>query len=376
LKVILLDDESLALDYLEKLLKSIEGVEVIGKYFDVHEGMKAVIREQPNLVFLDIEMPEINGINLAELIHSRLPEVKIAFVTAYDEYAVKAFEINAVDYVLKPLRKERLVETIQRLSIIHDLKVVSSCYPMVCCFQTLHFAWEGNESQVIDVRWRTTKARELFSYLLHHRKQFVRKDVILELLWPNSDFKNGFAQLYSTVYQIRKTLESINFNIEIISSEIGYKIELNDVKLDMDEWEKGLEKLSFITRDTLPKYRKLLQLYQGDYFAEDDYLWAGNEQKRLKVLWHSYIKKLTDYLISIEDYVECILLYLQLQALDPYFEDSYFMLMRLYDAIADRYSVKKQYEALKEMLHAEYDAVPSESIQNWYQNWEEKQMVK
>lgn len=376
MKVILLDDESLALDYLEKLLKSIEGVEVIGKYFDVHEGMKAVIREQPNLVFLDIEMPEINGINLAELIHSRLPEVKIAFVTAYDEYAVKAFEINAVDYVLKPLRKERLVETIQRLSIIHDLKVVSSCYPMVCCFQTLHFAWEGNESQVIDVRWRTTKARELFSYLLHHRKQFVRKDVILELLWPNSDFKNGFAQLYSTVYQIRKTLESINFNIEIISSEIGYKIELNDVKLDMDEWEKGLEKLSFITRDTLPKYRKLLQLYQGDYFAEDDYLWAGNEQKRLKVLWHSYIKKLTDYLISIEDYVECILLYLQLQALDPYFEDSYFMLMRLYDAIADRYSVKKQYEALKEMLHAEYDAVPSESIQNWYQNWEEKQMVK
>jgi two-component system, LytTR family, response regulator len=302
LKVILIDDDSLALDYVEDLLKSVEGVRVIN---------------------------------------------------------------------LQPVQKEHLVDNIHRYSTANYTQ-----YPMVCCFQNLRFVCLGDEPSEIDVHWRTAKARELFSYLLHHRNQFVRKDVLIELLWPDSDFKHGYAQLYSTIYQVRKTLESIHFDIEIKSSDIGYKMELNGVKLDVEEWENGLESLSIIDRNTLPKCRKFMQLYQGAYFSEDDYLWADHERKRLKILYYSHIKKLTDYLISTGDYVEAILIYLKLQGFDPYFEDSYFMLMKLYDAIGDRTSVIEQYNKLKAMISAEYDSAPSLFIQDWYKNWEEANLVK
>ncbi|MBA4538665.1 response regulator [Bacillus aquiflavi] len=369
MNAIVIDDEPLAVELLEKKLDEIEGIAVIGKYTNPHRGLEAIIKKQPDIVFLDIDMPEINGIELADKVQRTLSDIKIVFITAYPDYAVKAFELKAEDYILKPIQSKRLVETINHISKIDKKKLDS--YPMVCCFQNLYFIkHDGENSQVIDVHWRTSKARELFAYLIQHRQKFVRKDVIIEHFWQDANWKDGYGQLYSTIYQIRKTLASIGFNITIISSENSYKLELNDVLLDVDEWENRMEKLSFVNKDTLLQYKKLLNLYKGDFLGEDDYLWAENERSRLRVLWLGYVKKAANYLIDIKKYSDAIILYLQVQKVQPLVEESYFMLMQLYNAFGDRYSVKKQYCGLKKMLQEEYEAMPSEAIQKWYQKWE------
>ncbi|MBM7715159.1 response regulator [Siminovitchia sp. FSL H7-0308] len=370
MRVILIDDESLALEFLEKKLDEIGGIEIIGKYNDAYKGLEEITKNHPDAVFLDIEMPEISGMDLAKKIQRLMPSVKIVFVTAHNEYAVDAFEINAADYIVKPIRQKRLLKTIDQLLELTGKKTAAS--PMVCCFNKLHFKMDGKKPEMIDVYWRTTKARELFAYLIHHREQFVRKDVLLEYFWPNAGWKDGFTQLYSTVYQIRKTLKSIDFPIKIISSENSYKLELNDVRVDVEEWENGMKRLSFLTRETLPEYIKTLDLYKGDYFDKDDYLWADNERKRLRVIWLSHIKRLADYFIFNEDYTEAILLYLRVQKIQPLEEDSYFMLMQLYDALKKRDSVKKEYTHLKKMLQEEYGTLPREDIQRWYENWEKR----
>src|SRR5690625_851803 len=77
---------------------------------------KNILSKKPDIIFLDIQMPGISGINLAEEIQCSLPETNIVFVTAYDEYAVRAFELSAIDYLLKPVRSNRLKDTIQRIS--------------------------------------------------------------------------------------------------------------------------------------------------------------------------------------------------------------------------------------------------------------------
>ncbi|MED4174885.1 response regulator, partial [Halalkalibacterium halodurans] len=184
MRIILVDDEPLALAYLEKLLVEIGGLTIIGSYTNPNQAIQSVIQHKPDLIFLDINLPDINGIDFAEQVQSILPEVHIVFITAYDEYAVKAFELNAIDYVMKPVQRDRLNRTINRIT---DRKTVEPLRSqtdskIISCFQTLHFQ-KGSEigkAEPIDVNWRTAKARELFAYLVQHRKQPVRKDVLLE----------------------------------------------------------------------------------------------------------------------------------------------------------------------------------------------------
>src|SRR5690625_2483073 len=109
MRAVLIDDEQLALDYFEKLLQEIGSFKIVAKYINPRHALEEVAQERPDVIFLDIEMPEINGIELAEQFGEIMPNTQIVFITAYDEYAVKAFELNAVDYILKPVHRDRLV---------------------------------------------------------------------------------------------------------------------------------------------------------------------------------------------------------------------------------------------------------------------------
>src|SRR5690625_3337038 len=104
MRTILVDDEPLALDYLEIQLDKIKDITVVEKFtnLDILDHVKLI--ENIDLVFLDIEMPGKNGLEIAEQLLEVNPTLEIVFVTAYDEYAVQAFELNALDYLLKPIQ--------------------------------------------------------------------------------------------------------------------------------------------------------------------------------------------------------------------------------------------------------------------------------
>lgn len=113
LRVIIVDDEKGAQDVLERLLLlSSDNLEVLGKANNLMEGVEMIKEHKPNLVFLDIEMPHYRGYRIAELIDNI--DFKIIFVTAYDQYAVKAFELNAIDYLLKPINREGLAKAVEK----------------------------------------------------------------------------------------------------------------------------------------------------------------------------------------------------------------------------------------------------------------------
>lgn len=112
MKALIIDDERLARKELMTLLKEHDSVEVIGECSNAEEAKAEIEKLQPDLIFLDIQMPGKNGFELLEEI-SFVPEV--IFTTAYDEYALKAFEVNAFDYLLKPIEADRLKETLQKL---------------------------------------------------------------------------------------------------------------------------------------------------------------------------------------------------------------------------------------------------------------------
>src|SRR4029077_4637817 len=116
LSAVIVDDEQLARDELSYLLKSVDDVNVVAQG---HNGLEAInlIREfSPDLLFLDVQMPGLDGFGvLKKLLDKKIPLPQIVFATAYDQYAVKAFEVNAIDYLLKPFDKKRVNQAVEKV---------------------------------------------------------------------------------------------------------------------------------------------------------------------------------------------------------------------------------------------------------------------
>lgn len=113
MRTLIVDDERLARNELKRLLEPYTKIEIVGEAANADEALVMIDELQPELLFLDIQMPGKNGFELLSSIEGKSPEV--IFTTAYDEYAIKAFEFNALDYLLKPIDNERLKETIHRI---------------------------------------------------------------------------------------------------------------------------------------------------------------------------------------------------------------------------------------------------------------------
>lgn len=115
LRVIIADDERPAREYLKALLGELDAVSVVGEAENGPEALDLIINAKPDLALLDLQMPEMSGIEVVRAL--KKPQMPlVAFVTAYDQFAVQAFELNAVDYLLKPVERSRLRQTIERAS--------------------------------------------------------------------------------------------------------------------------------------------------------------------------------------------------------------------------------------------------------------------
>lgn len=117
-KTIIVDDERLARAKLRSMLSDFSNIQVVGEADSVAAAIKAIEKTNPDIIFLDIQMPHSTGFDLLEQIEIN---AKIIFVTAFDEYAIRAFEINALDYLLKPVSPSRLAQTIERLDQTQEI---------------------------------------------------------------------------------------------------------------------------------------------------------------------------------------------------------------------------------------------------------------
>lgn len=132
MKAIIIDDEKRARMLLKALLQDhCPEVQVLGDYADLNSGVQAIKRIQPELVFLDIELPETSGLQILDFFREEEVNFSIIFVTAYNEYAIQAFKLSAIDYVLKPINADRLVEALkhyasQKQKQVRQLEILKS----------------------------------------------------------------------------------------------------------------------------------------------------------------------------------------------------------------------------------------------------------
>ena len=178
MRVILVDDEYLALSRLNKLLQEREDCEVIGSFLTAQEAIDQIEIHLPEIVFMDVQMPGMNGIEATERIHEVSPGTEVIFTTAYNEHALTAYGLEVLDYIMKPVTRDRLEKTMkmyQRRTVSASLNIAEGPSMLIRCLGMLQVQVHPNEPPK-HMKFRTTKIRELFAYLLHHRNKPIKRD--------------------------------------------------------------------------------------------------------------------------------------------------------------------------------------------------------
>lgn len=365
MKAILIDDEHLALEILEHRLKQFSTINVIEKYtyFDITK--QSMLLSQIDVAFLDIDMPGINGLDLADQMLAINPSIWIIFVTAYNEYAVKAFELNALDYLLKPIEIKRLEKTINRLDQNQTISTIQQPLSINVCHE-LTFSYDNQKSTVA---WRTKKARELFLYLLHHQGNSIHKSTLAELFWESN--KTPFAQLYTTIYHIRKCLQAYRDHIQIENKNDQYKLILNNTTVDIIEWEKEIIDLPALSEQSVDNYEEVMEKYIGNYLETYSFTWAESEKFRLEQLWTNYASMLGNWYKNNQNTFDAIRWFKKITEKKPEYESAHFALMQLYHETNKPRSVIEQHERLVSIC-TEFNIPINQEIKNWYLNWQSK----
>ncbi|GGA70623.1 response regulator [Ornithinibacillus halotolerans] len=372
MNAILIDDEPLALDYLERQINKVSNLSILGKYiyFDIHNNLNIV--KDSDLVFLDIEMPEINGLELAEQLLEINPALTVIFVTAYKDYAVNAFELNALDYILKPVEPDRLQKALNKLENKHDsvgstnLSLNNKLRVNVCNELTFQFP----EDNMMVAQWRITKAKELFLYLLLHNQKVVRKSELVEVLWPELD-NNAYSQLYTAIYHVRKTLNPFRDHLSIKNVTEGYILTVQNTIIDVVEWENKIVSAPSIDINTVAYYEDTMNLYTGSYLQEHDYLWVEPERYRLEQLWIKTAYRLATFYYEQKDWENAEKWYQAICTLRPDDENAHFSLMKIYADLGLGLLVNHQYILLKKSIK-ELSLTLSPNIKKWYEQWNKK----
>lgn len=374
MKAILVDDESLALGYLEKFLIRIDSTLEIEKFVDPFIAKEEILKKEIDVVFLDINLPEMNGIELAEQLIERKPDLPIIFITAYRDYAIKAFELNAVDYLVKPFTMERLSTTLNRLKKqIHkkfDLEITENEKLYLTLLNQVSLRRKNGAE--IDLVWRTKKTEELFLYLLSHHGQFVRKSFLVEILWPNNDTDKVYSYLYTAIYHIRKVIKEFNDHLQLKNTADGYILSLNQVELDIEEFESKMKNIPEISADTEQLYESILNIYKGEYLQEYGYWWAEAEREKLKKWWIWASYQMANWYYDNGKFEKALNYFLLITNRFPEDEEANFKIMQIYEMTGNLSLVEQQYESLKNFLWQELNIEPSSHIISWYQHFKEK----
>ncbi len=362
LKAILVDDEILALKMMEHLLKPYkENIMLVGEFTGYKEAIRMCEQQVIDLAFIDVKIHGTNGIDLSEKLLKINPQINIVFVTAFQQYAVKAFEINAVDYLLKPVSKERFQKTMERILTSKKLfeclnsnigRVFSPKDKLyrILCFGGLKIITGSQEKKPIF--WRTAKAAELFAFLVHYKGKLVHKNKIIEALWPDIDPKKASMLLHTSIYSIRKMLKSMGIDGCVIYRNSSYLFDPEKFYFDTDAFEEILE-LTDINEENIHIAEKIFDLYKGDYFGGEDYVWAEVERERYFEGYIRILNMVSEYYESKQLYSEAekyLKLIIQENAL---LDEIHKRLMKLYMKIGDYTSLKEHYNKVQKIYREE-----------------------
>lgn len=353
IKAIIIDDENPAIKILKMFLEKTERVEVIASYQNASNALDEIKKLKPEVVFLDIEMPGISGMELASNIALMNYNIEIVFVTAYNQYALEAFKVNAVDYILKPISQKDIKKTVERLMKVCgrlSVEKKDKYKTRIQCFE--HFEVYSSSSGE-PLKWRTSKSKELLAYFFQNRGMTISKWKLCEVLWPGGNKSKVDINLHTTIYKMKKTLRNSGIHIDIRFINKSYIMNIDGIYSDVDEFQSLIDNEVNIKDNNIDRYKKAFTLYRNNYMEENDYEWSFNLKEFYRSKFIKLSKTMVEYYIKNKDYDNAVTIIKKAIKISPLEEDLHESLFNLYILINDRISFVKHYNYLKDLFKEE-----------------------
>lgn len=269
LRTILVDDEPIILNELRELLMEHPMITVVGTYTNPLDALDELPKTKPDCGFLDIEMTEMTGIDLAERLVSANPAMEIIFVTAYNHYASQAFDVSAIDYLLKPIRPERIhkaIAKLQRKLNEHPANDEEGC--TIRCFGSFEVLVGGKP-----VKWGRTKSKEFLAFMLQNEGRWVTKYRLCEEQWSEYGPEQALSYLQTSIYRLRKVLKEAGCTqLEIAYADDRYIVRVGNADWDVRLFEKAYQ--DFRRTGSREAAQKAISLYRGEYLEGEDWIWS------------------------------------------------------------------------------------------------------
>lgn len=301
----------------------------------------------------------MKGMDVASRLLDLCPKVDIVFVTAYDQYAVEAFELHALDYVLKPVEKERMAKTIQRIfqrgrGQTREKKEKNL---VIKTFGSFSISWSGE----VPIKWRTEKTKELFAYLFHNNGREVSNDELLETVFYGMDLERAVHQLHNGIYYIRKTLQEYGVESHQILLEKSYWLKLGDVEADSLSFKQNLQQAEACV-DNLEHVEAVIDRYTADYFEGADWLWVEAERETLRKEYVELLIRVSERYLYNGNHNRAEELLLKAYKINSYIEKIISLLLELYRRTNRRDMAIKLYNDYEKILKEELRIVPSQNV--------------
>lgn len=281
--VMLVEDEINILKHLNKMVSAM-GEFIVKGAFDVpEEALQAFTDILPDVVLLDIEMPRMNGLELARRMLELKPELYVYFLTAYNNYALNAYDVGAIGYLLKPVMKDDLERVVKRLNQLSGKKLEQNrpetekdLFPARCfgCF-------EVRDKYEKLIKWPTKRAEEVFAYFLTRQQEHVSKWELLEVFWPEMEEERGLHNLHNTLYHIKKVLKQLTLYPKIQKINDGYILEAEGSLSDLGKFLTLVKQTKSDAELTIEEASDVFFSYAVPLFGIRDYFWSLPMQKNL-----------------------------------------------------------------------------------------------
>lgn len=225
-KVIIVEDEKAILGLHARLLETYGPFQIVGCFESPFDALQEIPKLDLDALLLDIEMPRMTGLQLAQSLVENGIDVPVIFTTAHQHYAVQAFRVQALDYILKPMTPNTVKQLDERLQKYYGQKQKQQTNKNELCVQLYGEAYVKKGEQI--TKWPTRITEELFYYFLLHENKLCLKWRIIDDLWTHVEEKRALSNLYNTIYRMRQLFMELDVPIVIDRINDGYMMNTNN----------------------------------------------------------------------------------------------------------------------------------------------------
>ena len=364
IRVLLIDDEKPALEEMEYQLKKFSFIEIAGMIQDAREVLTKLDEVKPDAVFLDIDMPNINGLELALKIQELQEHIIIIFVTAYAQYALESFKAYPLDYIVKPASEKRLSRTMEHLFEQYKLQTDRlGCHTeaAIHCFGDFE-ALSENEA----LKFATRQVREMMAYLICYYEKNISREELIQKIFGGTEDKKTVNLLHVTAYNLRRTLCGAKISRDHICITGNYKLRIADGICDYVDFSKFVSANPCIDGGNIQKAESISTLYRGTFLQSEDYIWAEEVRTNLELEYENLLLNMTNYYLETGAYSKCEKNLLTLINSNPLCENGYYQLLELYMQEGKHEKFRQWYKEYAKILKQEFQSKPDNKFKEYF----------